>query len=103
MGIYEDEYYTTKVIKVKENMVTKTKYVKDKKYKCDIQPITERAIKYTWGKDIKSKVEIYCNESILINDILVNDNKIYKVEDKKDWKEYKIYALLECDEVVIDG
>ena len=46
---------------------------------------------------------MYCNESILINDILVNDNKIYKVEDKKDWKEYKIYALLECDEVVIDG
>lgn len=70
---------------------------KSKTYQCDIQPMTEQAIKYTWGNEIKSKLQMYSEENLLVNDILVNDNKIYKIESKIDWKEYKIYALLETD------
>ncbi|MGL4570320.1 MAG: hypothetical protein ACRCVJ_04600 [Clostridium sp.] len=97
MGIFEDTYFTTKLEEIRENMMLNKKYVLDKPFKCDIQPILEKAMKYTWGSQIKSKLQIYCNENLKINDVVVIDNITYTIEDKKDWKEYKIYAILESD------
>lgn len=98
MGIYEDVFNKVSEIEEKEGLHIKKIYKVNKKiFKCDIQPITEQSIRYIWGEEIKSKLQMYCNENLLIYDILVNDNKTYKIEAKKDWKEYKIYALLETD------
>ena len=98
IGIYEDVFQKVVQIEKKEGLhIIKTYQVNEKKFKCDIQPITEKAIKYTWGEQIKSKLQMYSSEDLLIYDYIVNDNKIYKIEDKRDWKYYKIYALLEAD------
>lgn len=99
VGFFEDSFYKIKEEQVKEGLHISKKYVidKSKSYQCDIQPITEKSIKYTWGNEIKSKLGMYSEENLFVNDLLVNENKIYKIESKKDWKEYKIYALLEAD------
>lgn len=98
IGIYEDVFYKVIQIEKKEGLhTTKTYKIDEQKYIGDIQPITEKAIKYTWGKQIKSKLQLFCSEDLLIDDYVINDNKIYKIEDKKDWKEYKAYAILEAD------
>ncbi len=103
MGIYEDTFYKTIEQEIKEGLHISKKYKIDKQkaFYCDIQPITEKSIKYTWGEQIKSKLQMYTDENLIVNEILVNDNKTYKIEDKKDWKEYKIYALLEADVEVV--
>lgn len=66
-------------------------------FKCDIQPIDEKSYKYTWGEDVKSSIQIFTDKDLFVNDILVNDNKAYKIEKKIDWGDYKIYAILESD------
>lgn len=71
-------------------------YRMDTEYKCSIQPISEKAIKYVWGNKIKSEIQIYCNEDLKINDVIIINSKAYKVEDKKDWIDYKMYAILEA-------
>lgn len=95
---YNKTCYTTKVTEEKNKIgqLIKT-YKKDKLFKCDIQPIDEKAIKYIWGEQIKSNIQMFSNENLLIYDILVNDNKTYEIEKKIPWDDYYIYALLESD------
>ncbi|MDQ0150036.1 hypothetical protein ACFO6R_08465 [Eubacterium multiforme] len=97
MEIYEDIYFTTELEELRENMMINKNYILKQPFKCDIQPILEKAIKYTWGSQIKSKLQMYCNENLNVDDVIVVDDITYKVEEKKDWKEYKVYAILECD------
>ena len=95
---YNKTYFTTKELETKNKIGQKIKkYVIDKSFKCDIQPIDERAYKYTWGEDIKSNIQMFCNENLLLNNILVYDTKTYKVEKKVPWDDYYIYAILESD------
>lgn len=75
-------------------------YIKDKSYKCDIQPIDERLYNYTWGNDIKSNLQMFCNESLQVNDLLVINDKPYKIEKKINWDDYSIYALLESEVII---
>ncbi|WP_195954410.1 phage collar protein [Clostridium tertium] len=77
-------------------------YKKDKSIQCNIQPMDEKAIKYTWGEDIKASYQLFSDEDIPVNNILVYDNKTYKIEKKIDWIDYKIYALLEVDVEVLN-
>lgn len=98
---YNKTYSTTKYTKVKNKIGQWIKgYSLDKSYPCDIQPIDERAYKYTWGEDIKSNLQLFCNESLLVNNILVNDYKTYTIEKKISWDDYYIYAILESDEKI---
>jgi hypothetical protein len=76
-------------------------FKKDKVMYGDIQSIDEKAIKYTWGEDIKANYELYLDEDIQVNNILVYDNKAYKIEKKIVWINYNIYALLEVDVEVL--
>lgn len=95
---YNKTYFTIKYTETKNKIGQRIKgYSLDKSYPCDIQPIDERAYKYTWGEDIKSNIQIFCNENLVVNEILVNDNKTYKIEKKILWDDYYIYAILESD------
>lgn len=101
--LLKDVYFTT-IVSTHRNKIGQLEkgYIKDKEYKCNIQPIDEKALKNSWGYDIKSRIQLFCNENLLVNNILVNDNKVYKIEKKIPWKDYYLYALLESDVKVID-
>lgn len=90
-------YKTTKTIVKNQIGQLIEIYKKDDTFKADIQPIDEKSYKYTWGNDIKSRLQMFCNEDLLVNEILVNDNKTYKIEKKIKWDDYNIYAILESD------
>jgi hypothetical protein len=68
---------------------------------CDIQPIDEKSYKYTWGEDIEATFQVFCDELFKVDDIIVYENKIYKVEKISDWTDYRIYAIKSSDEEVI--
>ena len=86
--------YLTKSNKIKNKIGQYIEvYIKDRAIKCNIQPIDEKAIKYVFGEDIKANIQMFTDEDIQVNKILVNDNKTYKIEKKIDWTTYKIYAL----------
>lgn len=100
---YDKKLYLTIETKVKNKIGQLIEvYKKDKVFNGDIQPIDEKALKYTWGEDIKSSYQLFSDEDILVNNILVYDNKAYKIEKRIDWIDYKIYALLEADVEVLD-
>ncbi|MBS5937757.1 hypothetical protein [Clostridium sp.] len=77
-------------------------YKKDKAFYGDIQPIDEKALKYTWGEDIKANLQLFADENTQVNEIIVCDDKSYKIEKRIDWIDYKIYALLEADVEVLN-
>lgn len=77
-------------------------YKSDKAIQCNIHPVDEKSIKYVFGEDIKSSLQMFSDENILVNNILVYDNKTYKIEKKINWIDYKIYALLEVDVEVLN-
>ncbi|WP_066892942.1 hypothetical protein [Clostridium nigeriense] len=100
---YDKELYLTIKTKVKNKIGQLIEvYKKNKVFYGDIQPIDEKALKYTWGEDVKSNLQLFTDENILVNNILVYDNKAYKIEKKINWIDYKIYALLEVDVEVLN-
>lgn len=99
---YDKSFFTTKVIEQKVLMQLQKLYIKDKEFDCDIQPIDEKAIKYTFGNDIKSRLQMFSNENLEVNDIIIYNNKSYSIEKKIQWDDYFIYAILESDVIVDD-
>lgn len=85
---YEDEYG-----------FTRDGYVKKLNIYCDIQPVGIEKIKQVYGYDIEAQFELYCDEVLEESDIILWNNKTYKVEKIIPWNEYSI-ALLKCE--VID-
>lgn len=95
---YNNVYSTTKYTENKNKIGQVIKiYSLDRDYPCDIQPIDEKAYKYTWGYDIKSNIQMFCDESLNIDDVISYNNIPYKIEKKIPWDEYYVYALLESD------
>lgn len=76
-------------------------YVIDKSYRVNKQPIDEKLYKFTWGEDIKSNIQVYADIDLQIDDVVVVNNKTYKIEKAIRWNTYNIYALLETDVKVI--
>ncbi|MGG7159177.1 hypothetical protein [Clostridium perfringens] len=99
-----DTFYTTKYTKERNSIgqIIK-KYSKDVDYKGNIQPIEEKAIKYTWGEDIKSKLQLFTDVDLAVTDLILYNNKSYAVEKIVNWKDYFIYAILESDVTVYDS
>ncbi|MBM7836438.1 hypothetical protein [Clostridium sardiniense] len=101
--LLNDKYFTT-ITSTHRNKIGQLEkgYIKSEEFPCNIQPIDEKAIKYTWGSEIKSNIQLFCEQDLLVNNILVNDNKIYKIEKKIPWRDYYLYALLESDVKIND-
>lgn len=99
-----DTFYTTKYTKEKNSIgqIIK-KYSKDVDYKGNIQPIEKKAIKYTWGEDIKSKLQLFTDADLAVTDLILYNNKSYSVEKIVPWRDYNIYAILESDVTVYDS
>ena len=99
-----DTFYTTKYTKEKNSIgqIIK-KYIKDVYHKGNIQPIEEKAIKYTWGEDIKSKLQLFTDADLAVTDLILYNNKSYSVEKIVPWRDYNIYAILESDVTVYDS
>lgn len=70
-------------------------------YYVNIQPIDEKAIKYTWGSDIKSNISMYSDEVLEVEEIVIINNIAYGIEKTIPWNSYKHYALLESDVEVL--
>ena len=77
-------------------------YRKGEDIACDVQPIDEKGYKYTWGQDIKSNLQVYCDEILNVDDVVIYNNKVYKIEKKIPWDDYNIYAILEADIKVLE-
>lgn len=91
-----------KEIKVKNDMgqIVKSYKKTGEGYRVNIQPIEQKAYKYTWGEDIKSTLQVYSDIDLKVNGIISINSKCYKVEKKIDWIDYKIYAILETDVIL---
>ena len=100
--LYTVEQMTTKN---KLGQIVKSLIKSNECYKVNRQVIDEKAIKYTWGSDIKSTIQIFADIDLDIEDLVVIDykgkEKVYKIENKKDYDNHYIYALFESDEQVI--
>lgn len=83
-------------------MQIKKTYYKDKEFKVNMQPITEKAIKTVWGSKIKAKWQMITDKSLKVNDIVIYKNTSYRIEDKKEWLTSTVYALIESDVIIHD-
>ena len=97
----DDELYRViqKDIKNDFGQVVAT-YTKEKiPYMVNIQPIEEKAVKYTFGEDIESTLQAYVEKEMNFNigDVVVFENIAYEVEKKVAWKSYDIIALKRVD------
>ena len=64
----------------------------------DIQPIGEEKISQSYGYNIDANYEMYSSQLIEESDIVVWDNKTYKVQKIVPWDDYYI-SLLKEEEV----
>lgn len=97
-------FFTTSYIK-KKNPIGQliNFYKKEETCKCNMQPVDEKAIKYTWGSEIKSNLQMFTDENLEVNDIIIYNNKAYRVEKIVPWGDYNVYAILESDVTVYDS
>lgn len=101
MYFYNKEVYSVKKIET-ENEIGQIieKYVKDKLFMADVQPINAYAKANNWGNDVISQKEVYCDEILQVGDILLHKNKTYEIEKSIEWDDYNIYAIKGVDIVV---
>ena len=68
-------------------------------YMVNVQPIEEKTVKYTFGKDIQSTLQAYVEKEMnfCIGAVVVFENLAYEVEKKVSWKSYDIIALKRVD------
>ena len=63
----------------------------------DIQPIGEDKAKQSYGYDIEANYEMYSSQLLQESDIVVWNNKIYKVQKIVPWDDYYISLLKQED------
>lgn len=63
----------------------------------DIQPLSRALIDKEWGKDIDGSCNFFSSAFLNLNDVLIYDNKAYKIVESKDWIDYRVYLLQEVD------
>ena len=99
---YDKEIFKTELTTSKNEIGQSIESYKliDIPIECDIQPIDEKSIKTTWGEDIKSNIQIFCDEGLKVGDILTTKDIVYEIEKKVPWDDYYIYALLESEVVI---
>lgn len=76
-------------------------YKKSKEFRCNIQPIDEKAIKYLFGMDIKGSYQMYTDIKLSVGDIIIYNNKTYSIEKIIAWHTYNVYSLLDADVEVL--
>ena len=100
---YDKTFFTTTLVEEKIHMQVIKKYVKSDSFDCDIQPMDEKTIKYVFGEDIKSRLQMYCDENLNVDDVIIYNNSSYRIEKKIPWDDYYLYALMEWDCEVLNN
>lgn len=95
---YNKEVYTTIKTKVKNDLGQLVEsHSKGKLFKADIQPMTEKAMQRTWGRELESTLEMYTDIALKVDDVVLYNDETYVIEARVNWDDYSIYALKECD------
>lgn len=95
---YNKEVYTITKTKVKNDLGQLVEsYSKDKSFKADIQPLTEKSMTRTWGRNLEATLEMYTDIALKVDDIVLYNNETYVIEARVNWDSYSIYALNDCD------
>ncbi len=98
MWFYDKEVYTTIKTKVKNDLGQLVEsHSKGKLFKADIQPMTEKAMQRTWGRELESTLEMYTDIALKVDDVVLYNDETYVIEARVNWDDYSIYALKECD------
>lgn len=66
-------------------------------FNCDIQPSSSDLVKKTFGEDIVCNYIVFADEELKEADIVVYNDKAFKVKKIIDWIDYKIYAIESVD------
>lgn len=64
---------------------------------CDVQPSSANLLQKTFGEDIESTYTVWADDDIDLGDIVIFNGKVYEVNAKVDWIDYKIYSLKSCE------
>lgn len=95
---YNKEVYTVTKTKVKNEIGQIVEiYSKDKSFKADIQPLTEKSMTRTWGRNLEATLEMYADVALKVDDVVLYNNETYLIEARVNWDSYSIYALKDCD------
>ena len=98
MWFYDKEVYTTIKTKVKNDLGQLVEsHSKGKLFKADIQPMTEKDMQRTWGRELESTLEMYTDIALKVDDVVLYNDETYVIEARVNWDDYSIYALKECD------
>lgn len=90
---YNKELYKTIYTTIKNEAAQLIKgYKRADIFMGDVQPIEDRTY---WGNDVKSNIQLYCDEDLNVDDIIFYNDKTYVIEKKIPWDDYNLYALLE--------
>ena len=95
---YNKEVYIITKTKVKNDLGQIIEnYNKSKSFKADIQPMTEKSMTRTWGRNLEATLEMYTDIALKVDDIVLYNNETYVIEARVNWDSYSIYALKDCD------
>lgn len=61
----------------------------------DLQPISEEEKQRQWGNRVVGEFNLFTNAFLNVNDCVMYNNDVYKVVDKKDWIDYRVFLLMQ--------
>lgn len=96
---YKADIYTYESIVNPDWGFNEDKYVKKSTINCDIQPIGVEKIKASYGYILEANYRMYADELLNESDIVLWNNKTFKIEKIISWNDYNIYLL---KDVVVD-
>lgn len=64
---------------------------------CDVQPSSANLVEKTFGEDIESTYTVWADDDIDLGAIVIFQGKVFEVNAKVDWIDYKIYSLKSCE------
>ena len=99
---YTIDIYTYSDDNYDENGVSIDGYSKKMTINCDIQPTGTEKIKKAYGYDLEANFEVYSDEELNESDIILWNNKTYKIQKVIPWNDYSI-SFIKQEVVEIDG
>lgn len=92
------DYEITKLIEKtvidEELFIESVKLTDDYTFMADVQPSNQRVEQSTFGEVKNIEFIIFADADIELGDKVRYNNKVYRIENKIDWLDYKIYGVV---------
>lgn len=92
------DYEITKLIEKtvidEELFIESVKLTDDYTFMADVQPSNQNVEKSTFGEIKNIEFIIFADADIELGDKVRYNNKVYRIENKIDWLDYKIYGVV---------